>query len=276
MFSFDVAASQLFRAFSVCFILLCVPVVNAAPLKILLQEEGGTDADIANAPVKFGALKRILEKAVGRPVEIVVTLNRVRVSTAMASNAADVYILQSSDLAAKALTELKHQFMATARPDVSVLFVGYGPVADSPKAFSGKSIAMFKADSSFGQICRGELDAFNVTGYTPQHNNEMGAVIWAVENKVSAVGCIPSSLRVKETLTAKKINVLYEGRLMQSFPVVGAPGLSAADRIAVTKALTSLDESEPGEASIKPLGITGFTEGGESRLRTLSDFLKHK
>ncbi len=269
-------AKKFSRTLSACFLLLCLSTANAAPLKILLQEEGGTDVDAATVATRYAALKKILEKAVGRQVDISLTLNRTRVTSAMASNAADVYILQSSDLAAKALTDLKYQFMATARPDVNALFVGYGAAVDSPKAFSGKNVAMPKADSSFGQICRGELDAFNATAYTPQHNNEMGAVIWAVENKVSAVGCIPSNSRVKETLAAKKIIVLYEGRLMQSFPVIGAPGLAAADRIAVTKALTSLDESEAGEAAMKPLGVTGFTEGGEIRLRALSGFLKPK
>jgi phosphonate transport system substrate-binding protein len=276
MFNFNAKSRGLLRTFSVSLLLLCLPIASAAPLKILLQEEGGSDADAANVAARYAPLKKILEKAVGRPVDISLTLNRARVTTAMAGNAADVYILQSSDLAAKALTELKYLFMATARPDVNALFVGYGAAVDSPKAFSGQNVAMPKADSSFGQICRAELDAFNATGYTPQHNNEMGAVMWAVENKVSAVGCIPSNSRVKEALAAKKITVLYEGRLMQSFPVIGAPGLAAADRIAVTKALTSLDESEAGEAAIKPLGVTGFTEGGELRLRALSSFLKPK
>jgi phosphonate transport system substrate-binding protein len=274
--SFNTRARGFARACFALSLTACLSIANAAPLKILLQEEGGTDADAASASTRFAALKKVLEKAVARPVEITLTLNRARVSAAMAGNSFDVYILQSSDLAAKALLNLKHQFIATARPDVNAVFVGYGAAVESPKAFSGKNVAMPKADSSFGQVCRGELEAFNATGYTSNHNNEMGAVIWAVENKVSAVGCIPSSSRVKEALTAKKINVLYEGRMMQSFPVVGSPGLAAADRIALARALAALDESPAGEEILKPLGVTGFTEGGEPRLRALNSFLKLK
>lgn len=270
----------IFRALIAALVIMTLPLTltlsHAAPLKILLQEEGGSEADSAGIATRLAALKKILDKALGRPVEFSATANRARTVSAMEGNLADIYILQSSDLASKAVTLLKHSFIAAARPDVNVLFIGFGAKVDTPKAFAGKSIAMPKTDSSFGQICLGELRDFGATGVMPHHSNEIGAVIWAVENKVDSVGCIPSSSRMKDSLAAKKINVLYEGRLMQTFLVIGSPNLAPADRAALTKALVSLDESEAGEASVKPLGLTGFTESGEARLRTLGSFLPVK
>ena len=59
-------------------------------------------------------------------------------------------------------------------------------------------------------------------------------------------------------------------------PVVAGLGLPAADRTAIAKVLASYDESPAGEVILKSLGVTGFTEGGELRLRALNGWLKAK
>lgn len=55
------------------------------------------------------------------------------------------------------------------------------------------------------------------------------------------------------------------------------PGLPAAgDRTIIAKTLAAYDEGPAGEAILKTLGVTGFTEGGEIRLRALNAWLKGK
>ena len=249
------------------------PGAAAAPLKLVIHEESGAEGDPLPPTSKYSALKRSLETAIGRPVDIALTRDRQRVFDWMEHNQGDVFMTNASDLAAKALTGLGYNFIATGRPDVTVLFIGKGAPVESLKAFSGNAISMPRAESMYGQVCSSELRDFIGRQYTGRFNTEYSAVVYAVENNLSAVGCIPSIAKARETLTAKGIKVLYEGRPQPAMPVVAGLGLPAADRTAIAKVLSSYDESPAGEVILKSLGVTGFTEGGEIRLRALNAWL---
>ena len=250
--------------------------IDAAPLKLVIHEESGAEGDALPPVSKYNALKRSLETALGRPVDIALTRDRQRVYDWMESNQGDVFMTNAADLAAKALTGLGYNFVASGRPDVTVLFIGKGAPVENLKAFSGTAISMPRAESMYGQVCASELRDFVGRQYTSRFNTEYSAVVYAVENNLSAVGCIPSIAKARDTLTAKGIKVLYEGRPQPAMPVVAGLGLPAADRTAIAKALASYDESPAGEVILKSLGVTGFTEGGELRLRALNGWLKAK
>lgn len=250
--------------------------IDAAPLKLVIHEESGAEGNALPPVAKYNALKRSLEIALGRPVEIALTRDRQRMYDWMEQNLGDVFITNAADLAAKALTGLGYNFIASGRPDVTVLFIGKGAPVDNLKALSGSAVSMPRAESMYGQVCASELRDFVGRQYTGRFNTEYSAVVYAVENNLSAVGCIPSIARARDTLAAKGIKVLYEGRPQPAMPVVAGLGLPAADRTAIAKALTSYDESPAGEVILNSLGVTGFTEGGEIRLRALNGWLKAK
>jgi len=250
--------------------------INAAPLKLVIHEESGAEGDPLPPTSKYSALKRSLEAAIGRPVDIALTRDGQRVYDWMEHNQGDVFMTNAADLAAKALTGLGYNFIASGRPDVNVLFIGKGAPVENLKTLSGSAISMPRAESMYGQVCASELRDFIGRQYTGRFNTEYSAVVYAVENNLSAVGCIPSIAKARETLAAKGIKVLYEGRPQPAMPVVAGLGLPAADRTAIAKVLSSYDESPAGEAILKSLGVTGFTEGGEIRLRALNAWLKAK
>ena len=249
------------------------PSADAAPLKLVIHEESGAEGDALPPASKYSALKRSLETALGRPVDIALTRDRQRVYDWMEHNQGDVFMTNAADLAAKALTGLGYNFIATGRPDVTVLFIGKSAPVENLKAFSGNAISMPRAESMFGQVCASELRDFIGRQYTGRFSTEYSAVVYAVENNLSAVGCIPSIAKARDTLAAKGIKVLYEGRPQPAMPVVAGVGLPAADRTAIAKVLASYDENPAGEVILKSLGITGFTEGGEIRLRALNAWL---
>lgn len=249
---------------------------DAAPLKLVIHEESGAEGDPLPPISKYNALKRSLETALGRPVEIALTRDRQRVYDWMEGNQGDVFMTNAADLAAKALTGLGYNFIASGRPDVTVLFIGKGAPIDNLKAFSGNAISMPRAESMYGQVCASELRDFIGRQYTGRFSTEYSAVVYAVENDLSTVGCIPSIAKARETLATKGIKVLYEGRPQPAMPVVAGVGLPAADRAVIAKLLSSYDESPAGENILKSLGVTGFTEGGEIRLRALNGWLKAK
>lgn len=248
-------------------------VALAAPLKLVVHEDSSADGDPQPPLSRFNALKRSLETALGRPVELSFTRDRQRVLDWMEKNQHDVFMTNAADLAAKALTSLGYEFIASGRPDVTALFIGKGAPVENLKALSGMSVSMPRADTMYGQVCAAELRDFMGRQYTARLSTEYSAVVYAVENNLSTVGCIPSIARAKETLTAKGIKVVYEGRPQPAMPVVSSPGLPAGDRALIAKTLTNYEEDS---VVVKSLNITGFTGGGEIRLRALTAWLTHK
>ncbi len=251
-------------------------VAHAAPLKLVIHEESGAEGDPLPPISKYNLLRKSLEAALGRPVDISLTRDRVRFLDWMERNQGDVFMTNASDLAARALTGLGFNFIASGRPDINVLFVGKGPPVENLKSLSGFAISMPRAESMYGQVCAAELRDFIGRQYTARFNTEYSAVVYAVENNLSTIGCIPSIAKARDTLAAKGIKVLYEGRPQPAMPVVAGVGLPAADRAVLAKLLTGYDESPAGEVILKSLGVTGFTEGGEIRLRALNAWLKAK
>ena len=252
------------------------PNACAAPLKLVVHEDSGAEGDPLPSVSRYNALKRSLETALGRPVEISFTRDRQRVLDWMEKNQHDMFMTNAADLAAKALTSLGYEFIASGRPDVTALFIGKGAPIENLKSVSGMSVSMPRAETMFGQICASELRDFIGRQYTARFSTEYSAVVYAVENNLSAVGCIPSIARAKETLAAKGLKVVYEGRPQPALPVVASPGLPAGDRALIAKTLTNYEEGAAGDAILKSLNVTGFTGGGELRLRALTAWLTHK
>ncbi|MEO7252996.1 MAG: PhnD/SsuA/transferrin family substrate-binding protein [Casimicrobium sp.] len=252
------------------------PAVHAAPLKLVVHEDSSADGDPLPPLSRFNALKRSLETALGRPVELSYTRDRQRVLDWMEKNQYDLFMTNAADLAAKALTSLGYEFIASGRPDATSLFIGKGAPVDNLKALSGMSVSLPRADTMYGQVCAAELRDFMGRQYTGRYSNEYSAIVYAVENNLSSVGCIPSTARAKDTLAAKGIKVIYEGRPQPALPVVASPGLPAGDRAIVAKTLSNFEEGGAGDAVLKSLNVTGFTGGGEIRLRALSAWLTHK
>jgi ABC-type phosphate/phosphonate transport system substrate-binding protein len=248
----------------------------AAPLKLVIHDDSGSEGESPPSVASYAPLRQTIEKAIARPVELTVTRDRRRVDELMEKSLGDVFITHASDLAAKAIVSLGYNFIATGRPDVNVLFIGKSSPIESPKALANKTIAMPPADSLAGQMCLAELRDFVGKQFTARHAKEYSAIVWSVENNVEPVGCIASHAKAKESLAAKKINVMYEGRPVPAKPVVGALTLPAADRATIARALSNLDDEGAGRAALKSVGLSGFTEGGETRIRSLPAWLKAK
>ena len=168
--------------------------------------------------------------------------------------------------------KIKGDFIVRA----TVQFIGKGALVENLKALSGTSVSMPRPETMYGQVCAAEMRDFMGRQYTARLSTEYSAIVYAVENNLSTVGCIPSNARAKETLAAKGIKVVYEGRPQPALPVVASPGLPAGDRTLIAKVLTNYEEGAAGDAVLKSLNVTGFTGGGEIRLRALTGWLTHK
>lgn len=263
-------------AFSALTFSLIAQIAWATPLRLVIHDDGGNEGEPPPTAAQYSALRKTIETAIGRPVELVLTRDRQRVTDLMERNGADVFITPGSDLAARAVQSLGFNFIAAARPDVTVLFIGKGAPVENLKSLAGQSLSMPAADSLAGQMCLAEMRDFNGKSFTPRHSREYGGVVWAVANNVERTGCIASHAKIRESLAAKGIKVIYEGRPVPAMPVVAALSVREADRVAIAKALSNLDDEGPGKAALKPLGVTTFSEGGEIRLRALSTWLKPK
>ncbi len=263
-------------AVAACLFVSCWPQgsVRAAPLKLVIHDDTGNEGEVAPDAARYTPFRQVIEKAVGRPVEVVATRDRRRVTEMMERNQADVFVTHGSDLAANALVSLGYNFIVASRPDVNVLFFGKGAAVENLKSLAGRTITMPRADTLAGQVCLAELRDFLGNQFTAHHSREFSALIWSVDNGVHQIGCMPSFAKAKDTLVGKGLKVIYEGRPVPAMPVVGALVLPAADRAAIAKALSNLEEDGPGKAALRVVGVSAFTEGGETRLRALGPWLK--
>ncbi len=250
--------------------------VQAAPLKLVVHDETGNEGDAAPEASRFAAVKQAIEKAVNRQVDILVTRDRRRVADMLERNQADLFVTHGTDLAASAMQTLGYTFVAASRPDFNAVFVGKSGPVENLKSLAGKAVAMPRADTMAGQICLAELRDFLGTQFTQMHTREYSGVVWAVENNVQPVGCIPSFAKAKSSLESKGIKVIYEGRPLPATPVIAAASLPASDRAAIAKMLANLDEEGPGRPVLRALGVSSFSEGGEGRVRALPSWLKPK
>ncbi|TAG79783.1 MAG: hypothetical protein EAZ21_09715 [Betaproteobacteria bacterium] len=267
------------RALFACALFLCVfssHASNAAGLRLVIHDDSGNEGDALPLPSRFAAIKQVIETAAGRPVELIVTRDRVRVRDLMERNMGDLFIVDGIDLAARALTGLGFNFVATGRPDVNSLFIAKGAPIENLKQLAGKAVAMPPTDALGGKMCAAELRDFVGTQFTPRPSREYSAVVWAIENNVESVGCIPSYARALEGLEAKKLKVVYEGRMVPAKAVVSSLTLRDSERTAIARALSALDDEGAGKAALKSIRVTGFTEGGETRLRSLAGWLKDR
>ena len=73
------------------------PSADAAPLKLVIHEESGAEGDALPPASKYSALKRSLETALGRPVDIALTRDRQRVYDWMEHNQGDVFMTNAAD-----------------------------------------------------------------------------------------------------------------------------------------------------------------------------------
>ncbi|MCZ2135665.1 MAG: phosphate/phosphite/phosphonate ABC transporter substrate-binding protein [Burkholderiales bacterium] len=252
---------------------VAAPAPALPALKIAIHDEGGAEGEPLPPLSRYAPLKKVLETGLGRPIEISLTRDRKRLFEWMERNQADIFMTTAADLAAKALATLKYQYVAMARPDVAVIFVGKGAPIDNLKKLAGQAIGMPRPDTMFGQVCAAELRDFIGQQYTARPSTEYAAVIYAVENNLAQAGCIPATARARETMGEKGIKVIYEGRLQPALPVVANPTVSAADRAALGRILGGLEDTPTGEPALKALGVAAFTEGGETRLRMLNAWL---
>ncbi len=250
-----------------------LPVAASAQLRIAIQDESAAEGEPIPPPTRFAPLKRVIEMATGKTVDVFITRDRTRILDLMERNGADFFFLHGTDLAGRALNALGYHFIGSARPDVRALYIGSGPPVENLRSFVGKSVAMPAPDSLYGQMCAAEWRDFGGSASALRPSRETSAVVWTVENAVAPVGCIPSNARALATLEAKRLRVVYEGRPVPNMPVVAGLGVSAGDRAAVARALSGLEEDH---AAFKVLGVSSFSTAGEARVRSLAQWLKGK
>ncbi|TAG49488.1 MAG: hypothetical protein EAZ30_03570 [Betaproteobacteria bacterium] len=260
-------------AFTLSATSFCAVSASAAPLRLVIHEDIGAEGEAQPPISRYNPLKRSIEAVIGRPVDVLYTRERPRLLDIVERNQADVVITHASDIAAKALTGFGYTFIATARPEASPIFVGKSAPVENLTALKGKTIAMPRQELMFGLACSAEMRDFVGTQFSTYASREYAAVVWAVENNVHTVGCLPSNARAAEGLEKKGLKIIYAGRPQPTLPVVASPSLPGADRAAIAKLLSNMDEADP---ALKVLGVTSFTEAGEARMRALAGWLRAK
>ena len=93
-----VATLQALAVITVTVLATLSSAIDAAPLKLVIHEESGAEGDALPPVSKYNALKRSLETALGRPVDIALTRDRQRMYDWMEQNHGDVFMTNAAEL----------------------------------------------------------------------------------------------------------------------------------------------------------------------------------
>ena len=248
---------------------------KAQQLTLLVSEgtSGGLDAALVQG--KYQPLAELLEKAVGKPVQVLVARDFERLAQAMSERRADFVIARPSDYPARAMRDHGYRLVATAKPDGQCIFIG--PKGAQPfksiAELAGKPIALPEEVSYMARFCQAEMRREGVRPGNIKFHREQGAVGFAVENGFFQVGGVASYSGVARDWEKKGGVILWRSKPQPYMPLIAKPTIGEAGISRIRQALQTLPADAP---PLKSLGITKFDTSEDDRLMRLLSFIESK
>ncbi|MBC3917875.1 phosphate/phosphite/phosphonate ABC transporter substrate-binding protein [Undibacterium sp. CY18W] len=242
-----------------------------------LNVSEGTSGGLDSAQVieKYTGLAEVMSKALGKKVVVVVTREFAQLEEGMKSGKMDFVIARPSDYPARGVRDYKYQLISTSKPDGNCLLIV--PKASPLKNINdvkGKRITLPEKISYMSKFCSAELihNGFKLETEKIQYAKEQGAVIFYLDNQLADVGGIASYSGVAKNLEKTGHRVIHTSQSQPYQPLIAHPKFTAAQIQALKKELDHLDETEPGKAILKPIGIKEFDTKASDQ--SLLDLLK--
>lgn len=258
---------------------LPLPAVSAPPARqLVLAVSEGTSGGIdgATARRKYALMAERLGARLGATVEIAFVREFAALEKGMKENRFHFVVARPSDYPARGLRDYGYRFIATAAPEGHcMLAVPAGSSLRSVGELRGKTFVMPEQVAYMTRLCRAELRdrGIDLDKETVFYVREQGAIPFALENGIADVGGMASYSGAIRAWREKGHRVLHQSVSQPYMPVVGSPALSEADVRAARETLVSLGADEDGRAFLKRLGILGFVDTEEARLRRLLGWL---
>ena len=255
-----------------------LPAAAQSPRVLSLAVSEGTSGgiDAATARRKYAPLAQRLEQALGDSVEVVFVREFAALEQGMKDGRYDFVVARPSDYPARGLRDHHYQYVANAEPDGQCMLAVR---ADSPvqslEQLRGKTFVMPEEVAYMARFCRAELrdKSIDLAQENVFYVREQGAIPFGLESGIADVGGMASYSEAFRQWRGEELRVLHRSVGQPRMPVVAAPTVSAEHLSKARKVLLELPQDAPGREFLRSLGISGFTDDGEERLRKLLTWL---
>ena len=276
------SAKALTRALLPVFLLAGAPGAALAADDIVLAVCEGTFSGASPAEIvdKYHPIADVLGKALKAHVIISPVCSFGRLETGIKEQRFDLVMARPSDYSARAIRDHGYKYVAQVTPDVSCVYL---VPKDSPlKSLADakdKRVALPEKTSYMGQLCVAELrDAGYDAAAKAQFVKEQAVVMYQLKEKNVDVGGVSSHSKAisKEALEKAGLRELGRSRPQPYFPVIASKNMPPAQVEAVRKELLALSESPAGKALLAKLGLNGYANGGDEKMKQLLAWLEKK
>lgn len=223
---------------------------------------------------------RPLADAIGKAVKMTVIIeparNFQRLDEGMRSKRFDLAMARPSDYPGRGMRDYGYRYVVNASPDGQCVFlVPKASPAKSLADIKGKRIVLPEKVSYMAQFCSAELrDAGVDLSRNVQYVKEQEVVVYQLRNSNADVGGVASYSKALKERDEAGLRELVRSRAQPYFPLVAGPKLTRAQIEAIRKDLVNLAGTAAGKELVAKLGISGFDDRGEARLRQLLDWLE--
>lgn len=256
---------------------LTLPFAYAAKDWTLAVSEGTSGGiDSAEVVEKYEPLARLIEKATGRKVVVVLAREFSRLEKSMQASSYEFVMARPSDYPARGLRDYGYQFIGTMKPDGKCFIV---VKKDSPiksvAELKGKKFLFPEKIAYMSKFCRAALrdNGINLDAEKVTYLREQEAVAWGVRNGVGDVGALASYSKAGKDWE-KDGKLLYQSVPQPYFPLIASKNIPAADITKIQAALQQLDKSEEGTKILSKMGVKSISVDGEKRLIELLKWLE--
>lgn len=235
---------------------------------------GGIDA--AEAVAKYEPLARLIEKATGRKVLVVLAREFKRLEATMKTGGYDFVMARPSDYPARGLRDYGYQFVSTMKPDGRCYIVVQ---KDSPlknvSELKGKRLLFPENISYMAKFCRAELRdrGIDVARENVKYLREQEAVAWSIQSGLADAGALASYSGVGKNWEKNGGRILHQSQPQPYFPLIANKAIGGADIAKIQAALKQAEGTEEGAQMLAKMSVKGFDVDGGKRVLDLLNWL---
>lgn len=236
---------------------------------------GVQDASLATA--KYEGIAEAIGRSLGGEVKVIYARDRGALNKGMKDGSFDLVLSKPSDGAAQGVRDFRYQYVANGKPDgYCYVVIAKDSTLTKLADVKGHPLTMPERDTYMGRFCRAELRdrGIRLENETVSYVRDQDAIPFALENRMSDAGGLPSFSATYKKWQQDGHKVLHKSIPQPFMPIIASPHLSPEQVGKVRDALVALAGTEGGRVALERVGATAFVGNEEDRLKGLLEWLE--
>jgi phosphonate transport system substrate-binding protein len=233
--------------------------------------------DPMEAVAKYRPLADVMQKIMGRPVNVSLVRSFEDLEAGMSHGDFDFVMARPSDYPARGVRDYKYNMIAASKPDGQCVFI---VEKSSPLKkitdIKGKNIIFPERIAYMTKFCVAELrdKGIDLANESVKYAREQGAVAWSVEKKLMDVGGVASYSGAAKSWEKDGNRILHKSIAQPYSPLIAHQNIPADKVAALKAALGNLGNTEDGKKVLKTIGIQALNPESSERLLALLAWLE--